>query len=156
MSIDNNNTIISKSCNYNCGTRIYWDNSESAYLEVFTKKRHACPNRSKSVTQTTITNNTTATTAARPNYYNKFAKQPKPKTYNSFELLQGPIAEIQMKYEILSDIVTEANGKVHGSQRDRDPKTGLIDLMVYYEVPQGKREEVKQRLKNYVLTVNSS
>jgi hypothetical protein len=27
--------------------------------------------------------------------------------------------------------------------------------MVYYEVPQGKREEVKQRLKNYVLTVNS-
>lgn len=32
----------------------------------------------------------------------------------------------------LSDIViTEYNGKVHGSQRDRDPKTGLIDLLVY-------------------------
>ena len=47
---------------------------------------------------------------------------------NSFELLQGPIEIIQKKYEILSDIViTEYNGKVHGSQRDRDPKTGLID-----------------------------
>lgn len=26
-----------------------------------------------------------------------------------------------------------------------DPKTGLIDLLVYYEVPEGKRELVKQR-----------
>jgi hypothetical protein len=55
---------------------------------------------------------------------------------NSFELLTGPTVEtIQKKYEILSDIVTDYNGKVHGLQRDRDPKTGLIDLLVYYEVP---------------------
>ena len=33
---------------------------------------------------------------------------------NSF--LTGPVSEIQKKYEILSDIVSEANGKVHGSQ----------------------------------------
>jgi len=26
--------------------------------------------------------------------------------------------------------VSEYNGKVHGSQRDRDPKTGLLDLLV--------------------------
>ena len=39
---------------------------------------------------------------------------------------------------MLSDIViVEYGGKVHGSQRDRDPKTGLIDLIVYYEVPLG-------------------
>jgi len=119
------------------------NNEENAYL-VFTKKRHSCPNRSKSVTQTT-------TTAAKSNYYNKFTnKQPKPKMSNSFELLQGPIAEIQKKYEILSDFVTEYNGKLHGSQRDRDPKTGLIDLLVYYEVPEGKREEVKQKFNNIV------
>ena len=69
---------------------------------------------------------------------------------NSFELLQGSIAEVQKKYEILSDIViTEYNGKVHGSQRDRDPKTGLIDLLVYYEVPLGQREEVKRKYQNY-------
>src|SRR5918992_5027040 len=141
--MSNTNNIISpKPCNYNCGTRIYWNTSESAYLEVFTKKRHSCPNRSKSksVTQTT-------TTTAKPNYYNKFAKQPKPKMSNSFELLTGPIADIQKKYEILSDIVSEANGKVHGSQRDMDPKTGLLDLMVYYEVQEGKREEIKRKFE---------
>ena len=52
------------------------------------------------------------------------------------------------KYEILSDIASEYNGKVHGSQRDRDPKTGSIDLLVYYEVPVGNREVVKQRYSN--------
>lgn len=32
----------------------------------------------------------------------------------------------------------------------KDPITGLIDLLVYYEVPaEGKREEVKQRLNTY-------
>ena len=58
---------------------------------------------------------------------------------------------------ILSDIViTEYNGKVHGSQRDRDPKTGLIDLLVYYEVPEGKREEVKQKFNNNNFVYNKS
>ena len=69
---------------------------------------------------------------------------------NSFELLTGPITDIQKKYEILSDIVSEANGKVHGSQIDRDPKTGLLDLLVYFEVPDGKREECKQRFNNII------
>lgn len=54
---------------------------------------------------------------------------------------------------ILSDIVTEYNGKVHGSQRDRDPKTGLLDLLVYYEVPEGKREEVKKKFSNYIKNI---
>ena len=74
---------------------------------------------------------------------------------NSFELLQGSITEIQKKYEILSDIVTEYGGKVHGTQRDRDPKTGLIDLLVYYEVPLGQRDEVKRKFENYVLIAMS-
>ena len=71
---------------------------------------------------------------------------------NSFELLTGPIDTIQKKYEMLSDIVSEHNGKVHGSQRgaDRDPKTGLIDLLVYYEVPLGQREEVKRKFDNFL------
>jgi hypothetical protein len=72
---------------------------------------------------------------------------------NSFEYLQGWITEIQKKYETLSDIVTEYNGKVHGSQRDRDPKIGHIDLLVYYEVPQGQREEVKRKFANFVRTL---
>ena len=67
---------------------------------------------------------------------------------NSFEFLQGSITDVQTKYEILSDIVIEVGGRVHGSQRDRDPKTGLLDLLVYYEVPEGKRDEVKQKFDN--------
>jgi hypothetical protein len=47
--------------------------------------------------------------------------------------------------------VSEYNGKVHGSQRDRDPKTSLIDLLVYYEVPLGQREEVKQKFNNRIV-----
>ena len=53
---------------------------------------------------------------------------------------------------ILYDIVTEYGGKVHGSQRDRDPKTGLTDLLVYYEVPLGQRDEVKNKLNNSIVT----
>ncbi|HEX2407237.1 MAG TPA: hypothetical protein VHJ38_08510 [Nitrososphaeraceae archaeon] len=139
------NVINPKPCNYNCGTRIYWNTGSSEYWEVFTKKKHICPNR--------FNNNTTAaTTTNKPTYYNKkpFAG-PKPKMSNSLELLTGPITEIQKKYEILSDIViTEYNGKVHDSQRDRDPKTSLIDLLVYYEVPEGQRDEVKRKFENLV------
>ena len=34
--------------------------------------------------------------------------------------------------------------------RDRDPKTGLIALLVYYEVPEGKREEVNAKYHNFI------
>ena len=151
--------INPKPCNYGCNTRIYWNVNQNAYFEVFSQKRHICPNITNNNNKPIIPT-TASTTISNPKltYYSKkpWNRQPKPKMSNSFEYLQGSITEIQKKYEILSDIVTEYGGKVHGSQRDRDPKIGLIDLLVYYEVPDGKREEVKQRLKNYVLTVNSS
>jgi len=47
----------------------------------------------------------------------------------------------------VSDIVIQSGGKVHGSQRERGIKTGLLDLLVYYEVPEGKRDKVKTRFK---------
>ena len=158
---NNNQNINPKSCVYGCGIQIYWNDSVNEYLEVFTKKKHICPNRgnkSSGTTTTTITKDggiTPPSTAQKPRYFNPSARkrtpyastfanqqQSKPKMSNSFEYLLGSITEIQKKYEILSDIVTEYGGKVHGSQRDRDPKTGLIDLLVYYEVPEGKRKEV--------------
>ena len=142
--------IYPKLCIYGCGLNLYWNTSASEYWEVFTKKKHVCPNRSIS------NNKPTTTTAAtnKPTYYSKKpwsnSQQPKPKMSNSVELLTGPIETIQKQYEILSDIViTEYNGKVHGSQRDRDPKTGLIDLLVYYEVPLGQRDEVKRKFGNF-------
>ncbi len=66
---------------------------------------------------------------------------------NSFELLTGPFTDIQKKYEILSDIVSEANGKVHGSQSHMIANNSM-SLVVYYEVPLGKTKEVKQKFNN--------
>src|SRR5918998_2917605 len=88
-----NQKIYPKSCVYNCNTQIYWNTSTSEYLEVFTKQKHICPNRSKSVTQSTTTNNIATTATNKPSYYKKsyYATQPKPKMSNSFELLTGPI-----------------------------------------------------------------
>ena len=68
---------------------------------------------------------------------------------NSLELLTRPIAEIQQKYEILSDIVIEYNGRVHGSQ-SHIISGHNISLVVYYEVPEGKRDEVKQKFNNFI------
>ena len=72
---------------------------------------------------------------------------------NSFEYLQGSIQTIQKKYEILSDLVIEVSGRVHGSQRDGDPKTRLLDLLVYYEVPLGQRHEVKRKFVNSIRNI---
>lgn len=57
--------------------------------------------------------------------------------------------------EILSDIVTEYNGKVHGSQSHMIANNNIF-LVVYYEVPEGKRNEVKRKFENFVITVISS
>src|SRR5215204_2718723 len=145
--------INPKPCNYGCNTRIYWDVNQNVYFEVFSQKRHICPNiphnSNKPIIPTTAS---TPTSNTKATYYSKkpWLSQAKPKMSNSFELLTAPtVADIQKKYEVLSDIVTEYNGKVHGSQRDRDPKTGLIDLLVYYEVPLGQRVEVKRKFDNY-------
>jgi hypothetical protein len=102
---------------------------------------------------------TSPSNAPKHYYYNNTRKasfsasSPNPKMSNLFEYLEGSIAEIQKKYETFSDIVTEYNGKVHGSQTKRDPKTGHIDLLVYYELPQGEREEVKRKFENFVRTI---
>lgn len=73
------------------------------------------------------------------------------------ELLQGPIQDIQKKYEILSGIVmNEYNGRVHGSQSHVLPNN-IISLMVYFEVPEGnKRKEVKQKFDNFVVSRNNN
>ena len=126
-------------------------------MEVFTKKKHICPNRVNNKPVTNANTSATAGVSNKPTYYSKKPwsnTQPKPKMSNSLELLTGPITEIQRKYEILSDIVTEYNGKVHGSQRGQDPRTGqLIDLLVYFEVPLGNREEVKRKCENYAKNI---
>ena len=153
MTNQNQNNIYPKSCTYGCNTQIYWNTSVNEYWEVITKKKHICPNRSGSSNNKPVIPTTTPnTTPTKLNYYSKkpWTSQPKPKMSNSIELLTGPISDIQKKYETLSDIVTEHNGKVHGSQRDRDPKTGMLDLLVYYEVPLGQRDKVRRKFDNMI------
>ena len=152
-----------KPCSYNCGTKIYWNTSENAYFELFSGNRHQCPNRSSSTNnkKSSSVMELSSVTTNKPKYYsnyNKFQKQPKPKMSNSLELLQGPIADVQKKYEILSDIVSEANGKVHGSQSHIIAGNNSISLIVYYEVSEGQRDEIKHKFNSFVenLMVNYS
>jgi hypothetical protein len=99
----------------------------------------------------------------KPNYYKKShyttqqkqnQQQPKHKMSDSLELLQGPIIDVQSKYEFLSDIVSEANGKVHGSQShivNANNNSTIISLIVYYEVPtESQRDEIKQRFNSFI------
>jgi hypothetical protein len=158
-SNQNNNNIYPKSCNYGCNTQIYWNPSVDEYWEVFTKKKHICPNRAindKSVPQSTTTNNIATTATNKPSYYKKSyyatQRQPKPKMSNSFELLTGPVDTIQKRYEALSDIVTEHNGKVHGSQSHMISNNSM-SLIVYFEVPQGRLKEFKRRFQTNVSTI---
>jgi hypothetical protein len=156
MSSSSNNTIINpKSCNYGCNIRIYWNTSENAYFEVFSGNRHQCPNRSFSTNnKSSSVKETSSIITNKPKYYsnyNKFSnkQQPKPKMSNSLELLQGPIADVQKKYEILSDIVSsEANGHVFGSQSHISHNNNELSIVVYFEVPQGRLNEFKQRFHN--------
>ena len=153
--------INPKPCAYGCSIQIYWTTSANEYWNIFTKKKHICPNRRQKSATTAAAGITLPSTTSKPHYYNltvtkrtpytSFAgqQQPKPKLSNSFELLTtGPKENIQKQYEMLSYIVTEHGRRVHGSQRDIDSKTGLMDLLIYYEVPQGQREEVKQKFNN--------
>ena len=65
-----NNNINPKPCSYNCGTRIYWNTSTNEYWEVFTKKKHICPNHQPQNSKPSNTT-TTAATSRKPTYYNK-------------------------------------------------------------------------------------
>jgi hypothetical protein len=90
------NNIYPKSCVYNCNTQIYWNASVNEYWEVFTQKKHICPNRVNNKPTTT----TAATTSNKPTYYSKKpwstnTQQSKPKMSNSFELLTGQLKQFK-------------------------------------------------------------
>ena len=155
MSSSNTNNINPRPCVYGCGIQIYWNASVNEYWEVLTKKRHICPNIVSNKNKTSMT---PPSNAPKPYYYNSTKKasfssaNPKPKMSNSFELLQGPIETIQKKCEILSDIVSENNGEVHGSQSPMISNNSM-SLIVYFEVPQGRLKEFKRRFQTNVSTI---
>jgi hypothetical protein len=54
----------------------------------------------------------------------------------------------------LSDIVSEANGKVHGSQSHianvANSNSTIVSLIVYYEVPEDQRGKIKHKFNSFV------
>jgi hypothetical protein len=158
-----------KDCVYGCNTKIYWNTVISEYWEISTNKKHVCPNRSsnnyKPVSTTTaasINNNATPkptqynnnhTNSYNSNYNYKKPWTPKlnnkQPTENSLEILQGSSTDaIRNQYEVLADLIKEYNGKTHGSQ-SHILANDSIQLIVYYEVPEGMREEIKRKFKDF-------
>jgi hypothetical protein len=149
--------IRSKNCTYGCGVEIYWNTEENTYYELYSKKKHICPNIATYNKEPAIIPPTTA--AAKPTYYNNkefpnsnqatttTITRIKSKMDNSFEFLQTSPDIIKKQYEFLSDIIRDCNGKVHGSQSHISNNS--IYLIVYYEVLEGQREEVKKKVDNF-------
>jgi hypothetical protein len=167
MSSPNATNINPKDCVYGCNTRIYWNTSISEYWEVLAKKKHICPNRSnnnKSEAAAAAPSNNNITTTSKPTQYNNnfktnynnYKKSWTPKFNNkqsmdnSLEILQGSSTDtIRKQYEVLADLIREYNGKTHGSQSHILPNN-TIQLIVYYEVPEGMREEIKRKFENFI------
>ena len=139
--------IIPKDCSYGCNTRIYWSVADNAYFEVFTKQKHICKNRSINTASGNLPGANTSNTN-RP-YYSKKPWIPKPKMDNSLEVIQGTISEVTSKYEILTDLIRDYNGKTHGSQ-SHIVANNNIQLIVYFEVTLGQRDEVKRKFDNMI------
>lgn len=165
-SLDVSN-INSKYCAYGCNTKIYWDTLNSEYVEVSTKKKHFCPNRSFSnnrfIGPVTIDNKT----SSEPKYYknnqtnnhssknnynykkswpNSNNKQPMD---NSMEILQGSANKIIKHYEVLTDLIKEFKGKTHGSQ-SHSLSNNSLQIVVYYEVPEGMRDNLKSMFETHM------
>ena len=68
---------------------------------------------------------------------------------NSLEILEAPSPKaIRKQYEVLTDLVKEYNGKIHGSQ-SHILANDSIQLFVYYEVPEGMRDEIKRMFESF-------
>ena len=135
----------------------YWDILEywrKYILWIISRKKHVCPNLVTYNKESKII--IPPTTAAKPSYYNKeFSNaneattktKVKLKMDNSFEFLEWSPTTIRKQYEFISDIIRDCNGKVHGSQSHLSNNS--MYLIIYYEVPEGKRDEIKKKIDNF-------
>lgn len=125
-------TVIA--CKGNCGKNIYWDTSANQYKESDTNQKHICPNYKKS-------SNTNTNTSTNSGYKKPFIPyKPKEPVECSVRLVTNKI-----DYETLSDQIRNANGKIHGVQSHiiRDTDFQKYALVVFFEVPIGKRDLIK-------------
>jgi hypothetical protein len=67
---------------------------------------------------------------------------------NSVEILQGSADMVTKQYEVLADLIKEFKGKTHGSQ-SHNLLNNALQIVVYYEVPEGKRDDIKRMFETY-------
>ncbi|CAN5869950.1 hypothetical protein BH23THE1_BH23THE1_34210 [soil metagenome] len=125
-------------------------------MEVSTKKKHSCPNRSinghkpvgaainnSDSSKSAYYNNNHMNNYDRKNNYNYNKSWPnsnnKQPVDNSLEILQGSTHKIIKQYEVLTDLIKEFKGKTHGSQSHNLPDNSL-QIVIYYEI--GKLRDV--------------
>jgi hypothetical protein len=61
--------IRPKSCTYDCEVENYWNIDENTYWELYSRKKHVCPNRVPNKIPLVIL----PSTAEKPTYYKKGA-----------------------------------------------------------------------------------
>jgi len=157
MSYNTTHIINPKPCAYWSSYSNLVEYFSKGTLEFFLQKKHICPNPGQKSETTTITplplttpkthyNSLTAITKRIS--FSSFPSQ-QPNSSNLFELpITSPKANIQNRMRCSLISLTEHGEIVHGSQKDSDSKTRMTDLLIYYEVPQDQREEVKQKFDN--------
>ena len=140
--MSSSSSVKTKPCSYGCGTTIYWNTEQSKYYELNTRKQHFCPNRQQNAPSKPKQSTTSTTSTWKPK-----EKEERPPMSNSIMLMQGT-KDVRQKYEYLSDLIIKAKGRVHGSQSHM--VGGDLLIVVYYEVPEGYRDNVKESFKQFL------
>jgi hypothetical protein len=96
-------------------------------LKYFQKRNNICPNKSNNNSNYNSNSFFNKPNTTKPSYYSnntltkKFWTPKFKQPDNSLKVLQGSIPEVKRKYEILTDLIKEYNGKTHGSQSHLSP-----------------------------------
>jgi hypothetical protein len=109
-----------ESCTYGCGVEIYWNTEENTYYELYSGKKHICPNLLIYNKDSKILR---PNTALKPSYINKELSSINKVTtkirikskMDNFKFLEDASNRIKKHYEFLSDVIRDCNGKIHGS-----------------------------------------
>lgn len=134
-----------KDCSFNCGKKIYWNVLQNAYYELHTQAKHICPNR------TSAPSKPTAVVGGSGTYF-KTEYKPKEEKLpmsNTFEMLYGSPKQVREQYQYLSDLITQAKGKVHGSQSHFIEMQ--LRMLIYFEVPTTYRENIQESFHQFML-----
>ncbi|MFB5600184.1 MAG: hypothetical protein ACE5SW_08170 [Nitrososphaeraceae archaeon] len=73
---------------------------------------------------------------------------------NSLRISYVHAEEVRKQYEYLNDVINASNGKTHRSH-SHFLNNDILKLIIYYEVPEGRRELVRQKF-NLVQSTHQS